>query len=374
MILFHTSDWHLGRMLRGRSLIEDQRYFLQQIFLPAVQRERPACVLLAGDIYDRQVASPEAIRLFDSVLDRLTQLGCKVLAISGNHDGADRIAILKKALQKSGVYLATQPEDALEPVLLEEEGLAVQVFLLPYFDPVQAREFFRDDSLRGEGQCMERMLEELKKQFLPGAKHILVSHCFAAGASVCDSESIFVGGSGQVPPALFADFDYVALGHLHGPQKAGENARYSGSPLKYSISEAGQKKGFLRLTAAEEGIQAEHVPVAPLRDVRAVRGLFADLEAEGQASPCDDYLDISLEDPAPVLMAAERLRPCYPNLLEVRNQWAVLTEEGQSTARLKGLSREDLFLAFMRDICGTEAEEEDLALFREVLGEIGQES
>lgn len=370
MILFHTSDWHLGRMLRGRSLIEDQRYFLEEIFLPAVEREHPACVLLAGDIYDRQVPPPEAIRLFDRTLDRLTQLGCKVLAISGNHDGADRIAIMKKALRQSGIYLATQPEDALEPVLLEEDGLSVQVFLLPYFDPVQARDFFGDDSLRGESQCMERMLAELKPRFLPGAKHILVAHCFAAGAAVCDSESIFVGGSGQVPPALFADFDYTALGHLHGPQKAGENARYSGSPLKYSISEAGQRKGFLRLTADEEGIRAEETPIVPLRDVREVRGLFADLEAAGEAAPCNDYLDISLEDPAPVLMAAERLRPYYPNLLEVRNQWAVLTEEGQSRARLKGLSREDLFLAFMRDICGTEAEEGDLALFREVLGEI----
>ena len=252
MVIFHTSDWHLGRMLRGRSLIEDQKYFLDQVFLPAVEQERPACVLLAGDIYDRQVASPEAIRLFDSALDRLTQLGCKVLAIAGNHDGADRIALMKRALQKSGVYLATQLEDALEPVLLQEGRTTVQVFLLPYFDPAQARDFFGDDSLRGEGQCMERMLEELKKRFLPGAKHILAAHCFAAGASVCDSESIFVGGSGQVPPSLFMAFDYVALGHLHGPQQAGENAWYSGSPLKYSVSEAGQKKGFLRLTGCKK--------------------------------------------------------------------------------------------------------------------------
>lgn len=372
MVIFHTSDWHLGRMLRGRSLIEDQKYFLDQVFLPAVEQERPACVLLAGDIYDRQVASPEAIRLFDSALDRLTQLGCKVLAIAGNHDGADRIALMKRALQKSGVYLATQLEDALEPVLLQEGLTTVQVFLLPYFDPAQARDFFGDDSLRGEGQCMERMLEELKKRFLPGAKHILAAHCFAAGASVCDSESIFVGGSGQVPPSLFMAFDYVALGHLHGPQQAGENAWYSGSPLKYSVSEAGQKKGFLRLTAGEKGIWPEPVPIFPLRDVRKLQGLFADLEAAGQKAPCGDYLGISLEDPAPVLMAAERLRPYYPNLLEVRNQWAVLTQESPRSAKLKGLSHEDLFEAFMRDICGVEAGKEDMALFRDVLKEVGE--
>ena len=226
------------------SLLQDQQWFLEQVFLPAVERERPACVLIAGDIYDRQIAPTEAIRLFDSALSRLMGLGTKVCVISGNHDGAGRMALLKQALSRSGVYFATELSDALTPVLLEEGGERLQLFLLPYFDTAQAREFLGDGSLRGEGPCMERLLEQLLPLFDPEAGHVLLSHCFAAGAQTSDSEStLFVGGSGQVPPSLFDPFDYAALGHLHGPQPAGKNpgtpARPSNIPWTRSASGRG---------------------------------------------------------------------------------------------------------------------------------------
>ena len=227
MKLFHTSDWHLGRMLYGRSLLEDQQWFLEQVFLPAVEREKPVCVLLAGDVYDRQIAPVEALKLFDSTLSRLVALGTKVCIISGNHDGAQRMALLKGALRQSGVYFATELADAFAPVMLEQGEEKLQLFLLPYFDAAQAREFLGDDSLRGEGACLEALLQRLVPLFAPDAGHVLVSHCFAAGSHTSDSEStLFVGGSGQVPPSLFDPFDYAALGHLHGPQKAGEKGRY----------------------------------------------------------------------------------------------------------------------------------------------------
>jgi len=373
MKLFHTSDWHLGRMLYGRSLLSDQRWFLERVFLPAVEREKPACVLLAGDIYDRQIAPAEAIRLFDETLSRLMELGCKVCAISGNHDGADRIAILKSALRGSGVYLSTSLEDAFSPVLLEEDGEKVQIFLLPYFDSAQTRDFLGDDTLRGEGACMEKLMERLIPLFEPGAAHILVSHCFAAGASTSDSESgLFVGGSGEVPPALFRPFDYVALGHLHGPQRAGEKGRYSGSPLKYSVDEEHQKKGFCRVEWDGKAITAEEVPAAPLRDVRRVSGLFQDLLEQGEKAPCQDYVELVLEDKSPVFSAAERLRPYYPNLLAVSNPWAIAGSVGQRAAKLKGRDDSTVFSAFLKDICGLETETEDQELFREILKEVRQ--
>lgn len=371
MRLFHTSDWHLGRMLYGKSLLEDQRYFLEETFLPAAQRERPACVLLAGDIYDRQVAPPEAIRLFDQALSRLVGLGIPVCVISGNHDGAQRMALLKGALRQSGVYFATELEDALSPVCIEGGGQQAQVFLLPYFDCAQARAFLGDDSLRGEAACMEKLLGRLTPLFQPGACHVLVSHCFCAGAQASDSESgLFVGGSGQIPPALFAAFDYVALGHLHGPQAAGGNARYSGSPLRYSIDEAGQEKGFLALSWDGARMTAEHREARPLRDVRKLSGPFARLLAQGEASPCQDYVEISLTDQAPVLLAAERLRPFYPNLLAVRSQWALEGAAGRRAAQLRGADEAAVFSAFLRDVCGIEPEAEDLALFQEIWKEV----
>lgn len=368
MKLFHTSDWHLGRMLYGRSLLEDQRWFLEQVFLPQVERERPACVILAGDVYDRQIASTEAIRLFDQVLSSLVNLGVKVCVIAGNHDGADRMALLKTALRRSGVYFATELSDALEPVELEENGQTLQLFLLPYFDTSQAREFLGDDSLRGEGACAQAIVEKLVPLFRPKAGHVLVAHCFAAGSQTSDSEStLFVGGSGQVPPSLFDPFHYAALGHLHGPQRAGEKGRYSGSPLKYSVDEERQKKGYLQLEWTGKEMRWEFVPCAPLRDVRRVEGLFQDLLQKGQESPCQDYVELVLTDDAPVMLAAERLRPFYPNLLSVSNPWMAQGVTGERAARLKGQDETTVFSSFLKEVCQTEASPQDLELFREVL-------
>lgn len=374
MKLFHTSDWHLGRMLYGRSLLQDQQWFLEQVFLPAVERERPACVLIAGDIYDRQIAPTEAIRLFDSALSRLMSLGTKVCVISGNHDGAGRMALLKQALSRSGVYFATELSDALAPVLLEEEGERLQLFLLPYFDTAQAREFLGDGSLRGEGPCMERLLEQLLPLFDPEAGHVLLSHCFAAGAQTSDSEStLFVGGSGQVPPSLFDPFDYAALGHLHGPQPTGKKGRYSGSPLKYSVDEERQRKGYIQLEWDGAKMSQEFVPCSPLRDVRRVKGLFEDLLRTGEEHPCQDYVELVLEDSAPVMLAAERLRPFYPNLLSVSNLWMAATVTGERAAKLKGQNERTVLTSFLKEVCGTEAEPQDLALFQEVLEELRAE-
>lgn len=370
MKLFHTSDWHLGRMLFGRSLLEDQQWFFQHTFLPAVRRERPACVLVSGDVYDRQIAPVEAIRLLDSVLSQLIDLGCRVVILSGNHDGADRMALLRSALRKNGVYFATALEDAFSPILLEEGEEKVQIFPLPWHDVSQAREFLGDPSLKGEAACMEQLIQRMLPLFQPGAAHILMAHCFAAGALSSDSESaVFVGGGGQVPPALFQPFDYAALGHLHGPQRAGEKGWYSGSPLKYSVDEEHQKKGFRVLTWEGGSLGSDTVPTAPLRDVRRISGLFQDLLAAGEASPCEDYVELVLEDKSPVLMAAERLRPFYPNLLAVSNPWAVSGTAGERAQQLKNRDDPTVFSAFLKDVCGIEAQEADLELFREIVKE-----
>ena len=323
MKLFHTSDWHLGRMLYGRSLLEDQRWFLRQVFLPAVERERPCCVLIAGDVYDRQIAPVEAIALFDETLSQLLKLGTKVCVIAGNHDGPGRMALLKNALRHSGVYFATQLSDAFSPVLLEEKGQALQIFPLPYFDAAQGREFLGDESLRGEGACMELLLERLVPLFQPGAGHLLVSHCFAAGAQTSDSESAtFVGGSGQVPPALFAPFDYVALGHIHGPQQVGKaTIRYCGTPLKYSFSEANHEKSVTVVEMEEKGnVSIRTIPLMPLRDLREIRGSYEEVTLRDFYEGKDfreDYLHIILTDEEDVPDGAAKLRLIYPNLMKL---------------------------------------------------------
>ena len=365
MLIYHTSDWHLGRMLYGRSLLSDQEHFLYNVLLPAIERERPAALIIAGDIYDRQVASIEAIQLFDAVLDRLISLGCKVFAISGNHDGAGRMAIMKSALRRSGVYIATTMDEALTPVTLSHDGESVQLTLLPYSDPSAVRDFLSDNSLRGETACMGAILDQIRPSLDQRLPQILVAHCFAAGASVSDSESVFVGGSGQVSPGVFEGFDYVALGHLHGPQPAGENARYSGSPLKYSVSEADQRKCFLSLEISGGRIDCQEIGIPPLRDVRRIKGSFEEL----MSGSSEDYVELDLTDRDPVLLCAQRLRPRYPNLLCVTSSWT-LKAAGERSGRLAGRDSQAVFTAFMKDVCGLDTEEADLELFREIWKEV----
>ena len=184
---------------------------------------------------------------------------------------------------------------------------------------------------------------------------------------------MFVGGSGQVAPSLFGPFDYAALGHLHGPQKAGEKGRYSGSPLKYSVDEEHQKKGYIQLEWTGAEMLQEFIPCSPLRDVRRVEGLFEDLLSAGQASPCQDYVELVLKDKAPVMLAGERLRPFYPNLLSVSNPWMASGVTGERAARLKGQDELTVFSSFLREVCQLEASPEEEALFREVLESVRKE-
>lgn len=366
--ILHTSDWHLGRILYGGSLIKDQKHFIENVFLPICVEEKPDAVLISGDIYDRQIASVEAIRLFDETLLKLSELDIAVCVISGNHDGADRIAIMKAVLKKSGVNIATSVSDSLIPVELEKDDTKVQIFMLPYMENSQVREFFSEPELKGENACMHRVIKELKLSFKPGYKKILMAHCFVAGSQKSDSEStIFVGGSGEVSTSAFEDFDYVALGHLHGPQRAGENGRYSGSPLKYSVDEEKHKKTVVMLDISDD-IKHRLIEIKPLRDVRRIKGAFEELMEKDAEDINEDYVEIELTDKKPVLFAPEKLREYYPNVLAVRNNW--MSEGiGGSRRELKKESEKVIFGAFMQDICGIEPDEETSQMFMEILRE-----
>ncbi len=362
MRILHTSDWHLGRMLYGRSLLEDQAYFLQKILLPFIEKEDPDLLIIAGDIYDRQIAPIEAIQLFDEFLTAMAARKIPTAVIAGNHDSAERMALAKGILRQSGIYIAANLDDAKQPVLLTKNGERTQIFLLPFLDPAAVRDYFKDDSLRGEAACMARTLAMLQESFDETAQKVLVSHCFAAGAQTSDSESgLWVGGSGQIPPALWEAFDYVALGHLHRAQRAGKNGHYAGSPLKYSVDEQTHKKSFSMVTLENHAYQLQTIPIPALHDVRRLRGDFAELLTAGKQQPCEDYLEIELTDKNPVLLAAEQLRTYYPNLLAVTNPWVAEAASSKHTEHRRNQDDMTIFKSFLSEICGievTEAEEE----------------
>ena len=366
MKFLHLADLHLGKRVNGFDLLEDQRFILEQV-LGLCDAQGVEAVLLAGDIYDAPVPPAAATTLLDWFLTQLAARRIPVLAISGNHDSPDRIAVGKSLLARHGIHIITELKDAFTPVEIGN----IQIFPLPYFENAQMRDFLGDETLRGAGACMRAAVEKMEKAFDPAKKHVLVAHCFAAGASTSDSESrIFVGGAGDVPTDVFSPFDYAALGHLHAAQRAGDTARYAGSPLKYSVDEAHQKKSMTLVTLGDT-VETTCIPVTPLHDVKRIEGTFAALLENGQAVPNEDYVEILLTDDEPVFRPADRLRPYYPNVLGVRSTWFLKQHAGtQAEADLHSRSRAELFRGFLKEVCGEEAQPEDEALLAEILKEL----
>ncbi len=370
MKILHTSDWHLGKMLYGRSLLEDQAYFVERQFFPILEKERPDCVVLAGDVFDRQIAPVEAIRLFDRVIEHVSQtFGIPLLAAAGNHDGPDRMAVGARLLRRANVYIAGRPEQAGEPVVLRDREGEVRFYLVPYLEPASFRE--RQAEIRTCQDAYRYWLEQIGPIGKPGVRNVMVGHLFAAGAVSSASETVYLGGAGQVAASLFDPFDYVALGHLHRAQRAGENGWYSGSPLPYSFDEGSGEKSMRLVTLTNSGVEVRPIPVAPLRGMRILRGDFETLLQAGQNEPVTDYLSIELTNALPVFEPMARLREVYPNLLCLRGGWMAQPAVEQEDRRKL---REDLldrkagdaavFEAFLRQVCGEEPEEEDRHIFQ----------
>lgn len=379
MKILHTSDWHLGKMIYGRSLLPDQEYFINQVFLPAIREERPDLVILAGDVFDRQVAPVDAIRLFDRFLSEISGLHIPFALITGNHDGADRIAIGTSLLRQSGIYIGTSLTDVFAPAVIKAGTETAHIYLLPYFEPAAVREFLKDESIKSFQEAYFALLNRVRQQLDETVINVLVAHCFVIGGELSASESpTFVGGSSEVNPSVFEGFDYVALGHLHGPQKAGENGRYSGSPLKYSFDETHQRKSFTILNINKTQKEITTCSQPPLHDMRVLSGNFAELLAQVKANPSNDYLYFNLEDKAPVYMPMDQFRPYCPNLLGLTSEWLnVGRGDLQNNLREQLMHRkiDDLYIfeQFLNQICGCDADDADRKLFLQALNSCREE-
>ena len=319
MKLFHLSDLHLGKRLCEQSLLEDQREILRRI-LAILDDERPDAVLIAGDVYDKPVPPAEAVQLFDEFLAQLAGRQTPVFVISGNHDSPERIAFGGRLMRASRVYMAPVYDGRVEPVTLTNEYGPVDVYLLPFVKPAGVRRFFPEREIAGYTDAIRAAVEAMAPD--PARRSVLVTHQFVTGAARCDSEELSVGGSDNVDAAVFDPFDYVALGHLHGPQAAGRPAlRYCGSPLKYSFSEAEQTKSVTVVELAEKGQVAVRTrPLTPLRELVELRGRYEELTLrsfyEGTSYP-EDYLHITLTDEEDIPDAVGKLRVIYHNLLRL---------------------------------------------------------
>ena len=316
MKFLHLSDLHLGKRLLGCSLLEDQRYILEQL-LP-IAREADA-VLIAGDVYDKAVPSAEAVALCDWFLTRLAGQGTPVLLISGNHDSAQRLAFGARLMAGGGIHIAPVFSGAPDPVLFRDRWGEVAVYLLPFLKPVSVRQVYPEEEISSYQDALACVLRHMPLD--PDRRNLLVAHQYVAGAKQCQSEEVSIGGLDQVDASLFDAFDYVALGHLHTPQWVGrKTVRYCGTPLKYSFSEAGQEKAALLVTLEEKGaVQLERRPLTPLRELSTLRGTYLELTDRRfyKDRNTRDYLHIVLTDEEDIPQALGRLRAVYPNLLSL---------------------------------------------------------
>lgn len=379
MKIFHTADWHLGKLVQGVYMTEDQDYILEQ-FIEAVRTEKPDAVIIAGDLYDRAVPPPEAIHLLNKILDTIVlELGVPVLAIAGNHDSPSRLDFGSKLMKNNGYYIVGQLTEDLKPVILNDDHGEVHFHLIPYCDPSVVRTVFNDDDIRTHNDAMRKIVEKITEEMDPAARHVFVGHAFATPSgeeqdNTSDSERpLSIGGAEYVDSHHFESFHYTALGHLHQAHYVGdETIRYAGSILKYSISEEHHNKGFTIVEINEHGqVKIDKRSLVPRRDMRTVETTMEDLLTHPENQ---DYVFVRLTDETPILSPMEKIRSVYPNALHIERKNYFISngsdqDDGHLIERTK-LSDLDLFKAFYKEVKGMEATEETENIFKEVLDEL----
>ncbi|WP_346797136.1 exonuclease SbcCD subunit D [Halomonas sp. Bachu 37] len=377
MRLLHTADWHLGRLFHNLSLLADQRHVLDQL-IAIVDREAVDAVLIAGDIYDRSVPPAAAVTLLDDILGELCEArGLPVVMISGNHDGAERLRFGARHLRQAGLHIISDLAGCDCPVTLAANGVEVDVFGIPYADPEHVRSQFSVD-VRDFDSAHRYLVERINQQRHASRPTVLMSHCFVDGGSASDSERpLTLGGAESVAWEPMQGFDYVALGHLHGPQyRGGEHIRYSGSLLKYSFSEARQRKGVTLVDMDRNGVtRIEQFPLVPSREVRVLEGELDALIAQGKTDPnADDYLLVRLTDRHAILDPMGKLREVYPNVLHLEKP-GMLEPRGPQQLDRKRLRFDALamFNDFFAQTSGEAMNEEQSRAMGELIAQLSRD-
>lgn len=318
MKLIHLSDLHIGKRVNEFPMLEDQEYILK-VILGIIDDEKPDGIIIAGDVYDKSVPSAEAVQLLDDFICRLAQRKFPTYIISGNHDSAERLAFGGRLMDISGIHISPVYDGKVMPHTLSDEHGKLNIYMLPFIKPVNVRRFYPDSEIESYTDAVRVAIENMGVD--EAERNVIVTHQFVTGASRSESEDISVGGTDNVDAAVFDCFDYVALGHIHGPQKISrETVRYCGTPLKYSFSEAGHKKSVTVVEMGEKGkTEIRTVPLVPLRDMREIKGTYDEvtLKENYENTNREDYIHITLTDEEDIPDAMNKLRVVYPNLMKL---------------------------------------------------------
>ena len=387
MRFFHLSDLHIGKQLHHYNLREDQEHILAEVISYA-EKLHPDAVVIAGDVYDKSVPSGDAVTVFDDFLTRLSAVKpmIPILVIAGNHDSAQRLDYASRLLGSHQIYIAGKApeseEDHLKKITLTDEYGKVNFYLMPFLKPGYVRGLCGGEMPESYTAAVQAVLE--REEIDPGERNVIVSHQFYTGRDsrtgeeispkTCDSELLSVGGIDNVDISVLKEFDYAALGHLHGAQKAGsENVRYCGTLLKYSVSEAGQEKTLHLVTLGAKGdpVNVEKLPLHPLRDVRRVRGELEEIISAADPEHRDDYVSVTLTDEIDPYKPKEQLQKVYSHILEVRmdnERTRKKLEFDEGEIRMEDPL--DVFSDFYREMQGREMSEEETEILRFVFDKV----
>lgn len=392
MKIIHTSDWHIGKIVNEFSMLEDQKHILNEL-LKLVDREKPSVLIIAGDIYDRSIPPVEGVELLNNIFSELViKKGIKVLAISGNHDSGERVGFANSILEKQGLYIIGRDEELYRKIELNDEYGKVNFYLVPYKDPAVVRKLLDNSEIKNHNDAMKAIVENININ--KNERNILITHGYitmyrdkakeayknkyqVANLEVSESERpLSIGGTDLVDYNIFNDFDYVALGHLHGRQKVGrEEVRYSGSLLKYSFSEVNQKKGVTVFEIdKDKNVTVNLEELSPLRDLRVIKGNIDEIIENGRNSieGKNDYIQAILLDNGELINPIEKLRSVYPNTMLITRENKRQYDESDTSAKsgYKNKSEKDLFEEFYNSLSDGEFTEEKSKVVDEIISEV----
>ncbi len=385
MKLLHVSDLHIGKSVNEFSMLKDQEYILEQI-LNTAREEKVDGVMIAGDVYDRSIPTAEAVAVLDKFLTSLVSgddkhEGIEVYLISGNHDSPERIGFAGKLLEEKGLHIAGVLTKEGKKLVREDGFGKINMYLLPFATPKTMKYVLEKEELEADyNSCVNAMTEQM--QVNPEERNVLITHHFVVGNGetpiLSDSENFLsVGGTEQVDGSMWKDFDYVALGHIHRPQKVGRDTiRYAGSPLKYSFSEAYHEKSMTVVELKEKGnVGIKVIPFVPLHDMRIIKGKLSDLLAKEvvEVGNPEDYLQVILTDTEELFEPMEQLRAVYPNIMQLVLEKNIRKEEGVTLALAKTAKRttKELFAEFYELVTEQKLSESQSEMVDSMIEEIG---
>ena len=377
MKFIHLSDLHIGKRVNEYSMIEDQKYILKKI-VQIIDDIKPDGVIIAGDVYDKPVPSAEAVELFDDFLFRLSKMELNVFVISGNHDSPERIAFASRLIEKSGIYMSPVYAGEVKPITMTDEFGELDVYMLPFIKPAHVRRYFEDAEIKTYTEALKIAVDNMNID--TSKRNIIITHQFVTGSERCESEELSVGGTDNVDASVFADFDYVALGHIHGPQNcASEKIRYCGTPLKYSFSEANHKKSVTVVELTEKGnLKIDTLPLTPLRDMKEIKGTYEEIMSKDFYSGTtyqEDYMHITLTDEEDVYDAIGRLRTVYKNLmkLDYDNKRTRGASHSALVADVENKSHFELFADFYEELNSQPMSDEQSKYIQSLIEKIWEE-